>query len=105
MSKEEIKEYLKRVDELELKLTGEDKDTFQWLIFGYNECARLLHETEQENRELSRMCELYSKSLYNAELTSANERIDKTIKIIETYTTLNPQRIRQELLEILQGKE
>lgn len=33
------------------------------------------------------------------------QRIDKVIKKIETYTTLNPQRIRQELLEILQGNK
>lgn len=52
MNKEEIKDYLKRVDELELKLVDEDKDTLQWLIFGYNECARLLNETEKENQEL-----------------------------------------------------
>ena len=48
MNKEEIQEYLKRVDELELKLDEEDKDTLQWLIFGYNECAKLLYEKEQE---------------------------------------------------------
>lgn len=48
MNKEEIQEYLKRVDELELKLDDEDKDTLQWLIFGYNECAKLLYEKEQE---------------------------------------------------------
>ena len=54
MSKEEIKEYLKRVDALELKLTGEDKDTYQWLLFGYNECARLLNEKEQENSQLKK---------------------------------------------------
>ena len=52
MTEEEIKEYLKRVDELELKLTDEDKDTYQWLLFGYNECARLLNEKEQENKQL-----------------------------------------------------
>ena len=52
MSEEEIKEYLKRVDELELKLTDEDKDTYQWLLFGYNECARLLNEKEQKNKQL-----------------------------------------------------
>lgn len=52
MDKEEIKDYLKRVDELELKLTGKDKDTYQWLLFGYNECARLLNEKEQENQQL-----------------------------------------------------
>ena len=52
MSEEEIKEYLKRVDELELKLTDEDKDTYQWLLFGYNKCARLLNEKEQENKQL-----------------------------------------------------
>lgn len=37
MNKEEIKEYLKRVDKLEIKLQGQDKDTLQWLIFGYNQ--------------------------------------------------------------------
>ena len=48
MNKEEIKEYLKRVDELEAKLTGEDKETYDWLIYGYNQCAKLLNETEQQ---------------------------------------------------------
>ena len=48
MDKEEIKDYLKRTDELELKLTGEDKDTYQWILFGYNQCAKLLNETEQQ---------------------------------------------------------
>ena len=57
MSKEEVKEYLKRVDELELKLTDEDKDTYQWLLFGYNECARLLNEKEQENKQLKEVIE------------------------------------------------
>jgi septal ring factor EnvC (AmiA/AmiB activator) len=52
MTKEEIKEYLKRVEELELKLTGEDKDTLQWLIYGYNECARLLNQLKEENIQL-----------------------------------------------------
>ena len=48
MSKEEIEDYLKRVDELEAKLTGEDKETLQWLIYGYNQCAKLLNETKQQ---------------------------------------------------------
>ena len=48
MSKEEIKDYLKRVDELETKLTGKDKETYAWLIYGFNQCAKLLNETEQQ---------------------------------------------------------
>lgn len=48
MDKEEIKYYLKIVDELKTKLTGEDKETYAWLIYGYNECAKLLNETEQQ---------------------------------------------------------
>ena len=48
MNKEEIKDYLKRVDELGAKLTEEDKETLQWLIFGYNQCAKLLNETKQQ---------------------------------------------------------
>lgn len=48
MYKKEIKDYLKRVDELGAKLTGEDKETYTWLIYGYNNCAKLLNETEQQ---------------------------------------------------------
>ena len=48
MEKEEIKDYLKRVDELGTKLTGEDKETYTWLIYGYNQCAKLLNEKEQQ---------------------------------------------------------
>ena len=51
MDKEEIKDYLKRVDELGAKLTGEDKETYTWLIYGYNQCAKLLNETERENKQ------------------------------------------------------
>ena len=48
MNKEEIEYYLKRVDELETKLTGEDKETYDWLIYGYNKCIKLLNEAEQQ---------------------------------------------------------
>lgn len=48
MNKKEIKNYLKRVATLEAKLTGEDEETYAWLIYGYNECAKLLNETEQQ---------------------------------------------------------
>ncbi len=48
MDKKEIKDYLKRVEELGAKLTGEDKETYTWLIYGYNQCAKLLNETEQQ---------------------------------------------------------
>lgn len=48
MTKKEIKNYLKRVAALEAKLTGEDEETYAWLIYGYNECAKLLNETEQQ---------------------------------------------------------
>ena len=48
MDKEEIKDYLKRADELGAKLSGEDKEIYTWLIYGYNQCAKLLNETEQQ---------------------------------------------------------
>ena len=52
MTKEEIKEYLNRVDKLLDKLKGEDKETWSWLIYGYNQCAKLLNETQKENEKL-----------------------------------------------------
>ena len=38
---------------------------------------------EEEIKELNRMCEIYSKSLYNADLTKAEARIDKAIHRIQ----------------------
>ena len=48
MDKKEIKDYLKRVEELGAKLMDEDKETYTWLIYGYTQCAKLLNETEQQ---------------------------------------------------------
>ncbi len=48
MNQEEIIEYLKRTNELEERLTGQDKETLQWLIYGYNECANLLYQNEDK---------------------------------------------------------
>ncbi len=52
ITKEEIKEYLNRVDKLLDKLKGEDKETLSWLIYGYNQCAKLLNEIQKENEKL-----------------------------------------------------
>ena len=52
MTREEIKEYLNRVNKLLDKLKGEDKETLSWLIYGYNQCAKLLNETQKENEKL-----------------------------------------------------
>ena len=64
MSKEEIKEYLKRVDELGTKLMGEDKETYDWLIYGYNQCAKLLNETEQQCKKQK---EVIDKAINNSQ--------------------------------------
>ena len=88
MDKKEIKDYLKRVDELETKLTGEDKETYAWLIYGYNQCAKLLNEKEQQ-------------------VQKQKEVIDKVIKYIEKFipidedTILMKERQRDHLLDIL----
>lgn len=66
MDKKEIKDYLKRVDELGAKLVGEDKETYTWLIYGYNQCAKLLNETEQQckqQKEVINKLELENKVL------------------------------------------
>ena len=51
MDGEEIKSFLERTDDLGARLTGEDKETFTWVVYGYNQCAKLLKETEQKVEE------------------------------------------------------
>ena len=66
MTEEEIKEYINRKDELLLKLSDRDKDTLEWILFGYNECARLLNEKEKENQQLKKQLEyIRSGEYYN----------------------------------------
>ena len=84
MTKEEIKDYLKRVDELGAKLTGEDKETYNWLIHGFNQCAKLLNETEQENKK-------------------QKEVINKAVEYINQHWVIdNPVGFKNDLLEILE---
>ena len=88
MNKEEIKEYLKKVDELEFKLVDEDKDALQWLIFGYNECARLLNEKEKENQRLKEIEKEHQRinGCLHLELQELKDRIDKAVEYIEKHT-------------------
>ena len=51
MDGEEIKSFLERTDDLGTRLTGEDKETFAWVVCGYNQCAKLLKEMEQKTEE------------------------------------------------------
>ena len=87
MNKEEIKEYLKRVDELEAKLTEEDKETYNWLIYGYNQCAKLLNETEQENKQL--------KDNWNELKKWVIEQEQKEVKVKETKIKILEAEIEQ----------
>lgn len=67
---------------------------------------------KEENEELNRMCEIYSKSLYNAELTDYKSRTDKAIEEIKRVLDIwenKPNEIAtldlEYLLNILQGSD
>ena len=79
MSKEEIKDYLKRVDELETKLTGEDKETYAWLIYCYNQCAKLLNETEQQCKKQKELIDKAVLELANIDGNLSNGQLSDRI--------------------------
>lgn len=45
-----------------------------------------VEQLEKENKELNRMCELYGQSLYNADLTKAEKRVEQLENIIKEAT-------------------
>ena len=99
MDKKEIKDYLKRVEELGAKLMGEDKETYTWLIYGYTQCAKLLNETEQQCKK--------QKEVIDEAIEYINDNL--TISSIldgEKYYTINNYSFDyKELLDILKVKE
>ena len=84
MTREEIKEYLNRVDKLLDKLKGEDKETLSWLICGYNQCAKLLNEIQKENEKLK--AEYGTKVQVERDfLNEENEKYKEVIDKIKEY--------------------
>ncbi len=80
MNKEEIKDYLKRVDELETKLMGEDKETYAWLIYGYNQCAKLLNEKEQQVKKQKEVIDKAVEYIRNHQLVFKDATLEETEK-------------------------
>lgn len=101
MDKKEIKDYLKRVDELGAKLSGEDKETYTWLIYGYNQCVKLLNETEQQCKKqkevINKAIEYIEENMYSYYDNNGEKCIEETV----FERSANPK----ELLNILQDKE
>ena len=131
MTREEIKEYLNRVDKLLDKLKGEDTETLSWLIYGYNQCAKLLNEAQKENKKLK--AEYGTKvqierdllkeeneklkaelQLYQGALKREHEAIHRVNDLEEVIckirkrlldlSYLNDELIDRELLDILKGE-
>ena len=86
MDKEEIKDYLKRVDELETKLTGKDKETYAWLIYGYNQCAKLLNETEKQCKKQKEVIDRLNFIKNRKNQGASQENINKmAIEFVNSY--------------------
>ena len=90
------------------KLTGEDKETLSWLIYGYNQCAKLLNETQKENEKLKAELQLYQGALKREHeaihrVNELEKVIDEAIKRLEKGIFIIPKDTN-ELLYILKGE-
>ena len=108
MDIKEIKEYLNRFDKLLDKLKGEDKETLSWLIYGYNQCAKLLNEAQKENEKLKAELQLYQGALKREHeaihrVNDLEKVIDEAIKRLEKGIFIIPKDTN-ELLDILKGE-
>ena len=103
MNKKEIEEYLKRIDELGAKLIGEDKETYAWLIYGYNLCAKWLNETQQQCKKQKEVIDKSIDFIENGDLlylATKNSIVHRNnIEIRTVADRLN------DLLQILKDKE
>lgn len=77
--REEIKEIIYDIKD-SLNETPKKMYKYTEITFNLNELSEMLKYVEQlekENKELNRMCELYGQSLYNADLTKAEKKVEQ----------------------------
>lgn len=72
MNNEDKKLQKKLVDEM-MKVSETNPDVMIYM----QALMKCYEDLEKENNELSKMCELYSKSLYNADLKRAEKELDQ----------------------------
>ena len=63
-----------------------NEEDIQNIINAYEKDIEYINQLEKENQELKKIVELYSKSLYNAELTKYKEVINKAIEWVKDWT-------------------
>ena len=63
-----------------------NEEDIQNIINAYEKDIEYINQLEKENQELKKIVELYSKSLYNAELTKYKEVIEKAIEWVKDWT-------------------
>lgn len=78
MNKEDKKIQKQLVDEM-MKVSQTNPDVMIYM----QALMKSYEKLEQENQDLSRMCELYSKSLYYAELKDYKSRVEKAVEYIK----------------------
>ena len=79
MSEEDRKLQKHLVDEM-MKVSETNPDVMFYmeaLMKKYEELEQKVEQLEKENKELNRMCELYGQSLYSADLTKAEKRVEQ----------------------------
>lgn len=109
---ERLLDYITNLQEENERLKQYKEDNF---LYDFEELQDKVINLQKENIELNRMCEIYSKSLYNADLTKAEKRIDKAIEYINYvgWTTQVEEEhlytceldFRNKILNILRGDE
>lgn len=83
---DEIKEFIEfRADEDGTYFYYIDKNGDEQWSYNLDNLKDYITNLQQENEELNKMCELYSKSLYCAELTDYKSRIEKAVEYIKEH--------------------
>lgn len=107
--KENLKTYIKEDIIYQEYLKNKNKNFSDFDKFCIQHCKDI-EELLEENEKLKAELQLYQGALKREDeaihrVNDLEEVIDKVSYKIENYTTLNPTRIRQELLDILKEVE
>lgn len=78
-----VKDFMERIEVLEDKLKGEDRETLEGILFMFEECAKKLFETEERINKATELIKGLREKYFKMCVEGSNNDLSELLEILE----------------------